>query len=113
MGDPLGTSLPTLDKTFSGCLAQQIRALRVFLSESGFFKIYQSRRPGGGFEDEPELPLVAVDEAIVNAVVHRDYGIGLPIECIRYTDGFLVKNPGRVLQRDRDLPDAHSAKGKG
>lgn len=101
-------SLPTLDKTFDGPIAKQIKDMRVFIRESGFFKTYQRRNPGGGFSEEPEFPFIAVDEAIVNAVAHRDYAVDLPIECAYYRDAFVVKNPGRVLQRNHDVPEHFS-----
>ena len=100
--------LYTFEKSFDGPIPQQIRKLRSFFRESGFFKTYQKRNPEGGFIDHPEFPYIAIDEAIVNAVAHRDYGIQLPIECIHYKDAFVVENPGRVLQRDRDLPNRFS-----
>jgi predicted HTH transcriptional regulator len=101
--------LYTFDKNFDGPIPQQIRRIRAFFRESGFFKTYQRRNPeGGGFIDDPEFPHIAVDEAIVNAVAHRDYGIQLPIECVHYKDAFVVENPGRVLQRDQDLPSEFS-----
>lgn len=96
--------LPNFDRLFDGPLSQQIRKLRVHFKESGFFKVYQKRAPDGGFIDEPELPQIAVDEAIVNAIAHRDYGIQIPIECILYTDSFVVENPGRIEQRDHTVP---------
>jgi predicted HTH transcriptional regulator len=34
-----------------------------------------------------------IDEAILNAVAHRDYRTGILIECELYTDAFIVKNP--------------------
>lgn len=94
----------TLDKSFDGPVAQQIRKIRSFFRESGFFKTYQIRNPKGGFIDDPEFPFIAIDEAIVNAVAHRDYGVELPIECTHYHDAFVVRNPGRIIQRDQDLP---------
>lgn len=100
--------LPTFEKNFGGPLATQIRNMRIFFKESGFFKIYQRRNPDGGFTDEPEYPYIAIDEAILNAVAHRDHGIQLPIECEAYMDGFLVRNPGRIQQRDHDVPEHFS-----
>ena len=104
--------LPTLDKSFTGPLTKQIREARVFFRESGFFKRYQKRKIGGGFIEEPEFPPTVIDEAIVNAVTHRDYRTGIPIECELYSDAFLVKNPGRMLQRDSDLPNKFSLSDK-
>ena len=103
--------LPTFDQKFTGSLTKQIREARTFFGKSAFFKRYQKRKTGGGFIDEPEFPQSAIDEAVVNAVAHRDYRTGLPIECEAYTDSFIVKNPGRMLQLDRDLPDEFSLSG--
>lgn len=91
---------PSLDKTFTGSLTKQIRDFRAFMKESGLFKTYQQRKPEGGFSEEPEYPHIAVDESIVNAVAHRDYGIRLSIMCEKYADAFVVKSPGRLLQND-------------
>jgi len=98
------SSLVSLDKEFTGSLPQQIRNIRVYLQESGFFKKYQKRNKSGGFTEEPELPLVAVDEAIVNAVAHREYAAKYQTECKKFSDGFVVNNPGRVLQREQEVP---------
>ncbi|MXW32915.1 MAG: transcriptional regulator [Rhodothermaceae bacterium] len=100
--------LPTFEKDFKGPLTKQIREARIFFRESAFFKRYQKRIAGGGFKEEPEFPPTVIDEAIVNSVAHRDYRTELPIECEAYQDAFIVKNPGRILQRNRDLPDKFS-----
>ncbi len=100
--------LPTFDQQFSGPLTTQIRSTRTFFRESAFFKRYQKRKPGGGFTEEPELPPSVIDEALVNAIAHRDYQTPIPIECERYTDALIVKNPGRIRQRNTDLPDEFS-----
>lgn len=100
--------LPTLDRQFDGAIPQQIRKIRAFLHDSSFFKLYQKRAPEGGFIEEPEFPPIVVDEAIINAVAHRDYGNQHPVECFRYQDAFVVENPGRLLQRDRELPEEFS-----
>ena len=100
--------LPTFDRKFTGPVTKQIREARTFFRESAFFKKYQKRREAGGFVEEPEFPPTVIDEAIVNAVAHRDYRTPIPIECESYRDAFVVKNPGRMLQRDADLPPAFS-----
>ena len=94
--------LPNFEQKFTGPLTKQIREVRTFFRESAFFKRYQRRKSGGGFIEEPEFPPTVIDEAIVNAVTHRDYRTGLPIECEAYSDAFIVKNPGRILQRKND-----------
>ena len=96
--------LPTFDQRFTGSVTKQIREARTFFKESAFFKRYQKRRAVDGFIEEPELPPIVIDEAIVNAVAHRDYRTAIPIECEAYTDAFVVKNPGQMRQRDADLP---------
>ena len=92
--------IATFDKEFNGNLTTQIRNLRSFLSESGFFKQLTVRHNEGRLSSEPEYPSVAIDEAIVNAVVHRDYGSRQPIQCEQFSDAFVVTNPGRMLQPD-------------
>src|SRR5690606_6574897 len=78
--------LPTHEQKFTGPVTKQIRDFRTFIAESAFFKTYQFRERSGGFREEPEYPLIAIDEAIVNAVAHRDYAIQIPIQCEKYTD---------------------------
>lgn len=101
--------LTTKDEFFVGSIVKQLRRIRDFVHTSGFFKVYERRNPhGNGFLKEPELPQDAIDEAIVNAIIHRDYEIARPIECIHYTDAFVVLSPGRVQQRDFDVPKKFS-----
>lgn len=52
--------------------------------------------------DQPEYPLDAVREAVLNALVHRDYSIhteGMPIQLTMYSDRLEVKNPGGLYGR--------------
>jgi predicted HTH transcriptional regulator len=96
---------PSFDKDFKGPVTKQLRAARTFLRETSFFERLQHRKPEGGFTEEPELPPIAVDEAIVNAVAHRDYYTSNPIYCEHYQDALVVKNPGRIRQQNIDLPN--------
>lgn len=55
-------------------------------------------------EDRPDYPTIAIREAIVNALVHRDYSIhteGMPIQIIMYEDRMEIRNPGGIYGRIR------------
>lgn len=95
---------PTLDRTFSGSLIHQLLAVRQFLRESGLLRVYYTRNEDGALVEIPELPYVAVDEAIVNAVAHRDYALEWQIECMYFSDALVVRNAGRVIQRHGEVP---------
>ena len=90
---------PIFDKTFNGCLPVLLRKVRNLVNEGAFFKQYFYRNPKkSGIIEESELPLNAVEEAIVNALIHRDYNTPLPIYCMLYKDAFVVKSPGPIKQ---------------
>ncbi len=95
---------PSLDKMFTGPITKQLRDFRSVIKESAFLKVYQLRRTDGGFSEEPEFPPVAVDEAVVNAVAHRDYALSWPVECLYFRDAFVVRNPGTIIQRNAPPP---------
>ncbi|MEL7540692.1 MAG: ATP-binding protein, partial [Pseudomonadota bacterium] len=90
---------PSFDQDFRGSLTKQIRDFRTFAKESAFFRTYEVRAADGGFVSEPEYPAIAIDEALVNAVAHRDYGLNGPIICEKYQDAFVVRSPGRLKQQ--------------
>jgi predicted HTH transcriptional regulator len=52
--------LYTFERRFDGPVPQQIRKIRTFFRDSGFFKTYQKRKPDGGFVDDPEFPYAHV-----------------------------------------------------
>ncbi len=95
----------TLDKDFDGALPNIVRNLRTFFNDSAIFRTLSKRNQNGGFIDEPEYPFIAIDEAFVNAVVHRDYGVSNPIRCTVYRDSLAVRNPGSIPQQ---VPDSFS-----
>lgn len=95
----------TNEKEFSGALPIMIRKIRDWVRDSGWFERYTYRaKDGFSFVHEDEYPLIAVGEAIVNAVVHRDYAIQMPTDCLSFEDVFVVKNPGGILQ-NQSLPN--------
>lgn len=97
----------TLDKDFDGALPNIIRNLRIFLNDSAIFRTFSKRNHNGGFIDEPEYPFIAIDEALVNAVVHRDYGVSNPIRFTAYRDSLAVRNPGSIPQQVPDSFNLH------
>lgn len=56
----------------------------------------------GKREDKTDYPIPAVREAILNALVHRDYSIhteGMPIQLILFDDRMEIRNPGGIYGR--------------
>ena len=56
----------------------------------------------GARRDTPQYPMDAVREAVLNALVHRDYSIhteGMPIRLTMYADRLEVSNPGGLYGR--------------
>lgn len=100
--------VPTFDKPFTGPLTMQIRAARVFLKEAAFLRTFPLRNSDGGFSDQLEVPFEALDEAIVNAIAHRDYAVGSKVEVEAYDDGVIVRNAGRIIQRGSGVPSHFS-----
>lgn len=56
----------------------------------------------GEREDRTDYPLLAVREALVNALVHRDYSIhteGMPIQILMFENRLEIRNPGGIYGR--------------
>ena len=56
----------------------------------------------GKREDRTDYPITAIREAILNALVHRDYSMhteGMPIQVTLYEDRIEVRNPGGIYGR--------------
>lgn len=56
----------------------------------------------GTRKDLTDYPITAIREAIVNALVHRDYSIyteGMPIQIIMFEDHLEIRNPGGLYGR--------------
>lgn len=58
----------------------------------------------GQREDRTDYPVTAIREAVINALVHRDYSIhteGVPIQLIMFQDRLEIRNPGGIYGRMR------------
>jgi len=94
-GDELGLRRYIDRRILHGALPEQIdqaedflkRNVRVGARTEGFHRV-----------DEPEYPLEALREAVVNAVVHRDYSLtGEAVRLFYYPDRIEVHSPGLLL----------------
>ncbi len=98
-GDTIG------EQEFKGALPTMIRKIRDWVKDANWFRRYTYRAPDGfSFIHEDEYPIFAIGEAIVNAVVHRDYALQIPIDCKTYLDAFSISNAGGILQNQQVLP---------
>ncbi len=99
-------SLTSYDETFSyGSLPALLNKIRKF-AQSPFFKHFTVRNADGHLENFDQFPKEALEEAIINAMMHRDYAVTTPIYCKLYRDAFVVENAGRILQPDRQMPES-------
>lgn len=58
----------------------------------------------GQREDRTDYPVTAIREAVINALVYRDYSIhteGMPIQLIMFQDRLEIRNPGGIYGRMR------------
>lgn len=56
----------------------------------------------GKRKDRTDYPMIAVREALLNALVHRDYSIhteGMPIQVVLYDNCLEIRNPGGIYGR--------------
>lgn len=85
----------TIDvKRMQGPVTKQIADALGYFQISPYLAI-KSRKNGEGRQDSPQYSMLALQEAIVNAVVHRDYELtGSQIIVTIFPDKIEIKNPG-------------------
>lgn len=82
-------------RILQGTITQQIDQAEAFFKQYVPVAAYME-----GFHriDEPDYPLEALREAVVNAVVHRDYSLqGEAVRIFYYPDRIEVHNPGLLM----------------
>jgi ATP-dependent DNA helicase RecG len=83
-------------RTFRGPLVEQIERTFDFLRYSPYLPVADVKE-GFGRRDLPAYSLRAVQEAVVNALVHRDYGVeGAQVRVFLFLDRIEISNPGRL-----------------
>jgi ATP-dependent DNA helicase RecG len=93
--DTLGVRSYIDRKNFRGPLPQLIDQASGFLRQ--YIRLGATIR-GFKREDEPEYPYEALREAVVNAIVHRDYGrVGETVRVFMYADRVEVRSPGGLM----------------
>jgi len=63
---------------------------------------------GGQRTDIPIIPHTALREAIVNAIMHRNYGLSRPIQILRFSNRLVIENPGYSLKAPEQFDDPGS-----
>jgi ATP-dependent DNA helicase RecG len=59
-------------------------------------------------KDVPLVPDAVIREAVVNALMHRNYRTRQPVQIIRYSNRLEIRNPGCSLKPDDQLGEAGS-----
>jgi predicted HTH transcriptional regulator len=91
----MGTSQYTDKKVITGTIQEVIDGAETFLRSN---MPVEGRVEGWKRIDIPEYPIEALREALVNAVVHRDYSrYGESIRVFYYTDRIEIHSPGLLL----------------
>ncbi len=87
--EPLLRLIPKLEATISDDLPRHFR-----------LKDDSTQR-----SDEPLLPHKVIREAVVNAIMHRDYQVNQPILVVRYSNRIEIRNAGYSLKPELILGD--------
>ncbi|HVE20394.1 MAG TPA: ATP-binding protein [Acidocella sp.] len=72
-------------------------------------KTFRVEDRSGMRTDMPVLPLRVIREAVVNAVMHRNYQTAQPIQILRYSNRLEIRNPGYSLKSQERFSEPGSA----
>ena len=89
------------NQRIEGTIPEMLDGAMQFVSRNMRTKTIINPRTGKR-EDRTDYPITAIREAILNALVHRDYSIhtqGMPIQLIMYEDRIEIRNPGGIYGR--------------
>ena len=89
------------NQRIEGNISEMLDGAMQFVSRNMRTKTIINSRTGKR-EDRTDYPITAIREAILNALVHRDYSIhtqGMPIQVIMYEDRIEIRNPGGIYGR--------------
>jgi len=91
------------NRRIEGTLTQMLEEALAFVQRNIRIKTIIDPETGKR-ADRGDYPLTAVREAILNALIHRDYSLnteGMPIQLLLFEDRFEVRNPGGLYGRLR------------
>lgn len=89
------------NKRIEGTLPEMLEETMKFLGKN--MKVRTIVDPVTGERaDKMEYPVIALREAVLNAIIHRDYSMhteAMPIEVVMYKDRVEIRNPGGLYGR--------------
>lgn len=93
-GNDLGDTQYISSDDFEGTLDVQFQSTKNFILSN-----LPRKQNGNSFNSigTPEISEIAIEEAIINALVHRDYGILSPIRVFIFQDRLEIINPGHLV----------------
>lgn len=89
------------NQRIEGSISEMLEGAMKFVTKNMRFKTIINSQTGKR-EDRSDYPIPAIREAILNALVHRDYSIhteGMPIQIIMFDDRIEIRNPGGIYGR--------------
>lgn len=89
------------NQRIEGSISEMLDGAMKFVIKNMRFKTIINLQTGKR-EDRSDYPIPAIREAILNALVHRDYSIhteGMPIQIIMFEDRIEIRNPGGIYGR--------------